>query len=108
MNPKVKESADMFVESVKKDKELYNSYIKMTEYNRDVGIVYLYTLAALNQRNKTESLPEIKNRITDALTKKDDPYDVGQVIVALVDILSSTISKNMIELAEYIKTQLKG
>jgi len=108
MNTKTKESADMFVEGIKRDRELFESYKKMTEYNRDVGIVYLYTLTALNQRGMTASIPVIKEEILKIITDKEKMYDVGEVIIALMDILSSTVSKNMIELAEYIKAQLKG
>lgn len=108
MNTKTKESADMFVEGIKRDRELFESYKKMTEYNRDVGIVYLYTLAALKQRDMTASIPVIKEEILKIITDKEKAYDVGEVIIALMDILSSTVSKNMIELAEYIKAQLKG
>jgi len=108
MNAKAKESADMFVESFKKNPELLDAYKKMTEYNRDVGIVYLYILSALKQRNMTASIPVIKEEILKVITDKQKSYDVGEVIIALMDILSSTISKNMIELAEYIKSQLQG
>jgi len=108
MNTKVKESADMFVDAIKKNRELYESYRNMTKYNMDVGIVYLYTLAALKQRDKTASIPVIKEEILKIVTDKEKAYDVGEVIIALMDILSSVVSKNMVELAEYIKAQLKG
>jgi len=108
MNIRAKESADMFVEGIKRDKELFESYKKMTEYNRDVGIVYLYTLAALKQRGMTASIPVIKEEILKIVTDKEKAYDVGEVIIALMDILSSVVSKNMIELAEYIKSRLQG
>ncbi len=106
MKDEVKKSADMFVESIKSNPDLYDATKKMIEYTEDLGITYIYVLTALTQRKQNGSISEVEDLILKTFNKADKKYEIGVLILGLFSVLMKLVNKNMIEVADYIKEKL--